>query len=69
MQAFSSCSEQGLLFVAACRLLIAVASLGAEQRLEAHRLRSCMGSRARAQWLWSPGIVALRHVESSQTRE
>ena len=31
--AFCSCSEQGLLFVAVCRLLIAVASLVAEHRL------------------------------------
>ena len=32
-QAFSSCGEQGLLFVAVCGLLIAVASLVAEHRL------------------------------------
>ena len=32
-QAFSSCGEQGLLFVAVCRLLIAVASLVAEHGL------------------------------------
>ena len=32
-QAFSSCGELGLLFVAVCRLLIAVASLLAEHRL------------------------------------
>ena len=31
--AFSSCSEGGLLFVAVCGLLIAVASLVAEHRL------------------------------------
>ena len=31
--AFSSCGEQGLLFVAVCGLLIAVASLVAEHRL------------------------------------
>ena len=30
VRAFSSCSERGLLFVAVCRLLIAVASLVAE---------------------------------------
>ena len=30
---FSSCGKQGLLFVAVCRLLIAVASLVAEHRL------------------------------------
>ena len=33
MQAFSSCGEQGLLFVAVCGLLIAVASLVAEHGL------------------------------------
>ena len=33
VQAFSSCGEQGLLFVAVCRLLIAVASLVAEHGL------------------------------------
>ena len=32
-QAFSSCGEQGLLFIAVCRLLIAVASLVAEHGL------------------------------------
>ena len=32
-QAFSSCGEQELLFIAVCRLLIAVASLVAELRL------------------------------------
>ena len=32
-QAFSSCGEQGLLFVVVCRLLIAVASLAAEHGL------------------------------------
>ena len=31
--AFSGCGEQGLLFVAACRLLTAVASLVAEHGL------------------------------------
>ena len=33
MQAFSSCGERGLLFVAVCRLLIAMASLAMEHRL------------------------------------
>ena len=32
--AFSSCREQGLLFVAVCRLLLALASLVAEHRLQ-----------------------------------
>ena len=33
VQAFSSCGERGLLFVAVCMLLIAVASLVAEHGL------------------------------------
>ena len=33
VQAFSSCSERGLLFIAVCGLLIAVACLIAEHRL------------------------------------
>ena len=32
-QGFSSCGEQGLLFIAVCRLLIAVASLVGEHGL------------------------------------
>ena len=49
-QGFSRGSEQGLLFVVACILLISVASLAVEyglwtQALVACRLRSC-GSRA-----------------------
>ena len=36
MWAFSSCSEQGLLFIiAGCGFLVTVASLGAEQKLQA----------------------------------
>ena len=35
VQAFSSCSKQGLLFVAVCRLLIAVASRCGAQALGA----------------------------------
>ena len=33
VQAFSSCGEQGLHFIAVCRLLIAVSSLAVEHRL------------------------------------
>ena len=44
-RAFSSCGEQGVLFVAVHGLLIAVASLVAEHRLQTRRLSSC-GSRA-----------------------
>ena len=57
---FSSCSEHRLpCLVAVCGLLTAVASLAVEHRLWAHRL----------QWLWHMGLVAPRHVESSQTRD
>ena len=38
-QAFSSCGDGGLLFVAVCWLLIAVASLVAEHGLKAHGLQ------------------------------
>ena len=69
-RAFSSCGEQGLLFVAVCGLLIAVASLVAEHRLQACRLQELwlVGSRAQAQQLWFMGLVAPWHVGSSQTR-
>ena len=36
VQAFSSCSKQGLLFIAACGLLVVVASLVGEHRLFTH---------------------------------
>ena len=46
VQSFSSCGEQGLLlFVAMYELLIAVASLDVEHRLQARGLSSC-GTRA-----------------------
>ena len=45
VQAFSSCGEQGLLFVAVHRLLIVVASLVVEHGLQVRRLNSC-GTRA-----------------------
>ena len=75
--AFSSCGEQGLLFVQVRGLLIAVASLVAEHRLQAHRLQQLQhvgsvvvahSSRAQAQQLWHMGLVAPRHVGSSWTR-
>ena len=37
--AFSSCSEQGLLFIVVCGPLIAVASLVAEHGLQVHGLQ------------------------------
>ena len=58
-QAFSSCGERGLLFVAVHGLLIVVASLVAEHRLQMRRLSNC-GSRAqllRGMWdLPRPGL-------------
>ena len=56
-QAFSGCSGQELLIVAVCRLLIPWLLL----------LQST-GSRVRAQYSWRTGLVTLRHVGSSQTR-
>ena len=54
--AFSSCGERGLLFVAVCGLLIAVASLVAE-----HRLQACI-----LQYLWHTGsVVVARGLQSS----
>ena len=57
-QAFSSCGERGLLFVVVLGLLIVVASLFVEHRLQTSRL----------QQLWCTGLVAPRQVGSSQTR-
>ena len=57
-QAFSSCGEQGLLFVVMCRLLIAVASLVVDHGLYMHGLSSC-GSRALQRRLSSCGTQAL----------
>ena len=61
---FSSCSKQGLLFVAVCRLFTAVASLAAE------RWSSCGSQLQRqAQQFWHTGLGALRHVGSSGSRD
>ena len=70
MRAFSSCSERRLLFVAVRGLLIAVASLAAEHRLQVCRLQQLwlMSSRVQAQQLGHTDLVAPRHVGSSQTR-
>ena len=52
MWAFSSCSEQGLLFIiAGCGFLVTVASLGAEQKLQACGF----------QYLWHTGSVVVEH--------
>ena len=67
---FSSCGNRGLLFVAVCGLLLAVASFVLEHRLQAPRLQQLwhVGSRTQAQQLWHKGLVAPRHVGSSRTR-
>ena len=53
MLAFFSCSEWGLLSIAACKLLFAVASLAIERRLLAGRFQQvqCVGSVVGAQGL------------------
>ena len=56
-RAFSSCGKWGPLFIAVRKPLTIAASLVAEHRLQTRRLSSC-GSR---------GLVAPRHVGSSQT--
>ena len=69
-RAFSSCSEQWLLFIAVTGLLTAAASLVAQHRLQAHRLQQLWlaDSRVQAQQLWRTGTAALQHVQSSRTR-
>ena len=64
-QAFSSCGERGLLFVAVRRLLTAVASLVAEHGLQAWGFSSCG---LWAQQLWFAGLVVPWHMGSSRTR-
>ena len=56
---FSSCSHWELLFVQVLGLLIEVASLVAEQRLQSHGL----------QQLWHVGLVAPQHVKFSPIRD
>ena len=70
VHAFSSCGQQGLLFVAVHGLLIAVASLVAEHGVQARGSPQLWlaGSRAQAQQLWRMGFVALRRVGTSRTR-
>ena len=57
-RAFSSCGKWGPLFIVVRRPLTVVASPVAEHRLQTRRLTK----------LWLTGLVALRHVGSSQTR-
>ena len=67
--AFSSCCELGLLFVVVHELLIEMASLVVEHRIQARGLQQLWptGSRAQSQQ-WRTGLLAPRHVGSSQTR-
>ena len=60
LRAFSSCSEQGLLFVVVRRLLTAVASLVAEHGLQAHGLQQLQHT-----GFSSCGLRALEHRLSS----
>ena len=62
-QAFSSCDEWRLLFVVVCGLLIAVASLVVEHRLQVHGLQYLwhMGSVVVARRLQSTGSVVVAH--------
>ena len=63
MQAFSSCSEWRLLFIAVRRLLIAIASLVAEHRLQVRGLQQLWhtGSVVVARRLQSAGSVVVAH--------
>ena len=61
--AFSSCGERGLLFIVVRGLLIVVASLVAEHRLQACRLQQLWhaGSVVVARGLWSAGSAVVVH--------
>ena len=68
-RAFSGCSERRLLFIAWASHCSGF--LVAEHRLWVHRLQQLWftSPRAQAQKLWHTGLAALRHVESSWTRD
>ena len=77
-KAFSSCCEQGLLFVVVRGLLVVVASLVAEHELQTSRLKQLWGVgsgvvvprlQRTAFLLWCVGFVAPQYVGSSQTRD
>ena len=67
---FSSCGDWGLLFVATCGLLLAVASFVLEHELQVRGLQQLwhVGSGAQTQQLWHKGLVAPQHVGSYRTR-
>ena len=62
IRAFSSCSERWLLFVVVRRLLIAVASLVAEHRLQARGLQQLWLSGFVARGMWDLPGPGLEHV-------
>ena len=66
VQAFSSCSKWGLLLMAVLWLLVAMASLVAEQQGLQALGAAVVAAQARR---CSAGLVALQHVESSWTRD
>ena len=61
---FSLVVEAGVLLIVVRGLLIVVASLATEHRLQQLWF---LGSRAQTQWLWCTGLVALGHMRSSWT--
>ena len=73
-RAFSSCGEQGLIFVTVLRLLIVVAShcwaLDARASVVAACRLSSWGLQGlEHEYLWHTGLVALQRVESSRIRD
>ena len=55
--------------VAVHGLVLAVASLVVEHRLRIHRLQQLWHMDSSACTVWRTGLVALRHMESSWTRD
>ena len=71
MWVFSSCREQGLLFIALQGCVTAVVSLIVEHGLRARGLQELqlVGCRAQAQQVWHTGLAALWRGGSSRTRD
>ena len=71
VQAFTSCSEQGLLFSCDARAShcggFSLQSMGSS--VWGHQQLQLVGSRMCAQWLWHMGSAAPQHVESSWIRD
>ena len=62
VRAFSSCSEQGPLFIAVCGPLTFVVSLVAEHRLQTCRLSSCGSWAQPLRSMWDPPKPGLEPV-------